>query len=288
MYRKATSGRLKDMNYIGNQLRWHLFLVVSAFKLLGPVKGLKYLGALPRALVTKSRKSRAVYERMGVCMQRIGDLQVVWKHVDLGILSEIQSGVYFMSLDFQMRDGYKILDAGAHVGTFAVLAGLLNPNGIIVAVEPENTNFQFLLDNIRANRLKNVAALKVALSSESGQEKLYVDRVATGTNTLCADLLDETQIVGVELVTTLSMDDLSKHFGVTKFDLAKIDIEGSEYKLLTERALERIDRLVMELHGSPGDMVRLVAKLKKLDYVVELRHGEGVFQSQTYLYAARV
>lgn len=63
----------------------------------------------------------------------------------------------------------------------------------------------------------------------------------------------------------VSMEELLSSHGITAVDVMKIDIEGSEYGLLTGTAgwLDRVRAITMEVHPSFGDTGDLVARLRQ-------------------------
>jgi FkbM family methyltransferase len=62
--------------------------------------------------------------------------------------------------EFEAGKGELVLDAGAHIGVFSVLCGMECAE--VIALESEQQNFSFLIDNRKANRLRNVTQLNVA------------------------------------------------------------------------------------------------------------------------------
>ena len=68
------------------------------------------------------------------------------------------------------RPGDIVLDAGANIGAFTLLAAArVGSAGLVVAVEPEPGNFEALRRNVEANGLRNVALVRRALLDEAGK-----------------------------------------------------------------------------------------------------------------------
>jgi len=71
------------------------------------------------------------------------------------------------------REGKIIIDIGAHIGKYSIIASKINPNAKIYAIEPEKDNFNLLNKNIKLNKVKNIFPIKVALSDKKGVARLY-------------------------------------------------------------------------------------------------------------------
>src|SRR5690606_2136755 len=131
-------------------------------------------------------------------------------------------------------DGACILDLGANIGAFSVLAGKLGAD--VVAVEPQPDNYSHLTENLSLNGLSHdrVRALPVACWKHS--DGVTISGEYGGT---CVD----TQ--GTH-VPTLTLGELVEAAG-RQIDLMKVDVEGSEYAILRDtEPLACIDRIVME------------------------------------------
>jgi hypothetical protein len=76
---------------------------------------------------------------------------------------------------FRPKAGWTVVDAGAHVGWYTLIASkMVGPKGKVIAIEPEPRNFSLLCKNIHDNKLKNAIPLMVALSDNDGHEKLAI------------------------------------------------------------------------------------------------------------------
>ena len=173
---------------------------------------------------------------------------------DIRVLNEVWlDRVYEPDADFSVREGWTVLDLGAHRGSFAVRAALAAPKTRVLAVEPEPENLRYLNANIALNRLGNVAVHAAAVSADPGEALLYVAARGSGTNSLLRERVKGDKGVSVA-VPTIRLDDLlEKADG--QVDLMKMDVEGAEYAVLhavSSNALRRIHRIVLEYHGVTG------------------------------------
>jgi FkbM family methyltransferase len=126
---------------------------------------------------------------------------------------------------YRPKPGDVVWDGGAHAGmTACLLAQMVGPNGLVYAFEPDETNFQYLLQNLGRHRLTNVIPVKAALSGRSGTASFCMD------GTMGAGLCDSLAYSATDrrrAVETLSMEDACNRLGSVP-DYIKLDIEGAE------------------------------------------------------------
>lgn len=155
---------------------------------------------------------------------------------DLGTLLEVAgSDDYMMS---SIRSPRVIVDAGANIGAFAIIAARMYPDAIVHAVEPEESNFKQLLLNIEKNGVQNIKPLQAAISSQYGETELYL------SNHPAAHTLRPIHGAVVRKVKTIPLS----HFG--HIDALKMDIEGGEYMAL-EKEIPDCGYLAIEVHADP-------------------------------------
>jgi FkbM family methyltransferase len=151
----------------------------------------------------------------------------------------------------QVRKGMTVLDIGAHIGYYTLLAAnLVGENGRVVAFEPHPHNFTMLEKNVKINEYKNAVLVQKAVSDKSGHIDLFLSEYGT----LHSLLQVGKKSIVVEAVT---LDDFfDKDY---KVDVIKIDVEGAEMlallgankvitangnlKIFTEFVPERLKRL---------------------------------------------
>lgn len=143
-----------------------------------------------------------------------------------------------------------ILDAGANIGLTAVFMAQHFPSSTIYSLEPESSNFELLCKN--AAHYKNIKPIHGALWNqdepleiESNDSESWAFRVRSKK-----EKSSPTKIQGYRIGS------LMKNFGIQKFDLIKMDIEGAEFEVLQDHAnwIDRTDNIIIELHESirPG------------------------------------
>ncbi|HYF47278.1 MAG TPA: FkbM family methyltransferase, partial [Acidimicrobiales bacterium] len=111
-----------------------------------------------------------------------------------------------------------VIDAGAHVGTFAAVAAAHAAR--VVAVEPNPDNLALLRSNLERNGIENVEVVEAALWPGGAEVEL-----ALAGPTSAGSVVAEGQ--GTTLtVSTVDLDALVDRVGAV--DLLKLDVEGAE------------------------------------------------------------
>ncbi len=155
------------------------------------------------------------------------------KHQDVGSVAQelIYDGEYepqttalFKKL---VKPGMRVVDVGANIGYYTVLAGrLVGQGGKVLAFEPEEDNFDDLLQNIRLNDLKNVEPMREAVSDTDGKAELHVSKFQSDQHSLVPNWT-QGQSETIE-VDTVSLDSVIKG----SVDFIKTDTEGNELAVL--------------------------------------------------------
>src|SRR5207302_8351387 len=126
------------------------------------------------------------------------------------------------------------------IGAFTVFAGLSAPQGRVLAVEPEETNFRMLQRNVALNELQNVETWRFAVGGGFGSATI----LAHGSESRIVDASESDQTVDV-----VPLAELTSSFD--RIDLLKMDCEGAEFDALFSAPpaeLQKIRRIVMEYH----------------------------------------
>ena len=127
-----------------------------------------------------------------------------------------------------IKKGMNVVDAGANVGIYSLLASsLVGAAGRVYSFEPESYNFQLLSANLRANGCKNVIATRKGLSEKVGRVNLFLDRDNYGLHSFVSRNVNETKEV-IEVETTT----LDSFLPTTRIDVLKIDVQGAEGNVL--------------------------------------------------------
>ena len=169
-----------------------------------------------------------------------------------------------------------VVDAGAHVGTFAAMAA--GHARRVIGVEPNPANIELLTENLARNGIDNVEVLEAAIWPEPGEISLAVDGPTSSSSIVVGGGTTVT-------VPTISLSDLIDRVGAV--DLLKMDIEGAEFEVLCRtppETLRQIDVIVGELHLWATDdstAQRLYAWLEAAGFTVEVRKGPIYYPAQS-------
>jgi FkbM family methyltransferase len=162
---------------------------------------------------------------------------------DKMIVDQIWNQVHYKR--YEIQAGWVVLDIGAHIGAFALLAW--NKGATVYAFEPERENFAYLCENVR----RNAATISVhndAIMGETGPATLYKWSKSKG-NTGSYGMYFKNAKTETETVSALS---LAGVVGMTgPLDLVKLDCEGAEYDILMKappETLAQVKNITMEWH----------------------------------------
>ena len=160
-----------------------------------------------------------------------------------------------------------IVDAGAHVGLFALLASAHARE--VVALEAHPQNVSVLRENVERNRRPNVTVHHSALWSTDG-EASFVEGPATSAGSLF-------RVEGRRFsVRSTTLDSLVDSAG--RVDLLKLDVEGAEFDVLdaaADETLLQVNAIVAELHldARSERLPPTLARLQKLGFAVTTRES---------------
>lgn len=133
-----------------------------------------------------------------------------------------------------IRPSMCVVDVGANAGIFTLMAArLAGPGGSVHAFEPSPRDRERLQANVALNALPNVSVHAMALGRAAGKAVLAVSAAAhPGHNTLGGFAYKEDARAYSVEVEVMSLDDFARSAGLTRLDLLKIDVEGSETAVL--------------------------------------------------------
>ena len=132
-----------------------------------------------------------------------------------------------------LKPGMKVIDIGANVGLYSVLAAsLIGENGRVWAFEPSKETFNRLKRNLELNNCSVVVALELALTNESDAAKYLVSDAGYGDVYRYLASSPDSKSPNAELIQTTTLDAFVQEHNIDNIDLIKIDVEGGEYKVL--------------------------------------------------------
>ncbi len=178
---------------------------------------------------------------------------------DKGVINDIWIRNTYLPEGFAIGESDTVVDIGAHIGVFSILAAKFAKRGRVYSYEPFPENFRMVMENIRLNGAWNVSAFNCAVSDTPGDKKLFLSKEAS-----CHSLYRfDSQGESTAAVRATTLDDIIRSNGLSGVDFLKIDCEGAEYGILmnaSDDALARIGKISMEYHdlgaGGSGMLMR--------------------------------
>ena len=187
---------------------------------------------------------------------------VVWRDLtSLYALTEIYGIKDYGDL---RGDEKVVIDLGANIGLYTIYAAK-KTKGIVIAVEPEPTNFALLRINVKLNELNNVILINEAVGNYNGTVRLYLGSHSVGHSIFHSK--DTGDFIKVKLTT---LDSLLERLGIGNIDMVKIDVEKAEHLVLkgSLKTLSRCCRVVVAAEHDKQIKQWCIELLKSLEYKV--------------------
>lgn len=165
-----------------------------------------------------------------------------------------------------------VIDVGAHIGTFSILAAGKRPvaekdKSKIIAIEPEKNNFEVLQKNIEDNGLNEEVELVNKAVTGKKKDKITLKYYGNDKNTGGVGIDSKGKSFEVETVT---LDEIIDNREVA---FLKMDCEGAEYEILENSDLSAVDKISMEWHDIEK-LGGLVKNLVENDFEILLLLGD--------------
>lgn len=171
-----------------------------------------------------------------------------------------------------------IIDCGSHIGLSILYFKSIYPEAEVLGFEPNPQNFEIIQKNIKENKLKGVKVINAALSDKDAKDTLRVSfeekEPWTWGDTIVKNMWgDEDDNKKIEVRTVR----LSRYIN-KPVDLLKLDVEGSEQKVLEEikDKLHFIKQINMEFHGTPTN--KKINSYKEINKLLK----DNMFKIRTY------
>ncbi|HUC79658.1 MAG TPA: FkbM family methyltransferase [Flavisolibacter sp.] len=186
------------------------------------------------------------------------------KFYDTAIFSQI---FIYEELNFTLPSAPKIIiDCGANIGLATLYFKFKYPQAQIISIEPETSNFAMLQKNTSVysniNLIKkgiwNKACDLYLIDSGEGHASFQVSESNPGKN-----------VIGH--IEAIGINEILEKFKLSKVDLLKMDIEGSEYTCFNSDNLTWVDKagcIAIEIHEHmiPGCKALIDRSLRNRKY----------------------
>lgn len=135
-----------------------------------------------------------------------------------------------------------VFDVGANVGTHALLAAKLAPQGQVFAFEPGARAFAALEKNARLNKVENITLYNAAVSNETGSWTLH----QPGRSDEQSFLVPAAGAGAA--IKTVALESILRDKNLTTINFLKIDVEGAELLVLRSLSvgLAKVEKIFFE------------------------------------------
>ncbi len=140
--------------------------------------------------------------------------------------------------EYQPKEGDVIIDMGAHIGTFSLLASAKVGSGKVYAIEACKETFNLLRINVALNQCNNISVHHTAMSDKEGMVTLHYDMAEGNWGHSTVKKLSEFN----ETVNSSTLPDFMKKNHIDKCHFMKLNIEGAEFPVLLSTPKDVLQR----------------------------------------------
>lgn len=147
--------------------------------------------------------------------------------------------------DYRPGEGHIIVDIGAHIGPYALLAAGQIGSGTVHAIEASQETYNLLRINVALNQCANVQPHHLAISDKNGTGLLYHDRENWGHSTV------KQRANSTEMVATMTLSTFLQTQNIAHCHFMKLNVEGAEFPILLSTpapVLQKIERILVYYH----------------------------------------
>lgn len=185
---------------------------------------------------------------------------------------------------FPVSPGEVVVDLGAGLGEpMLMFARGVGKDGVVIALEPDITNFKVMHRLIIQHQLTNTFAFLAGIGRVTGRAYLNLAGWNEHSTTLSGN-----RFRGRRVVPIISWDDLVDALAITHVDLAKVNTEGAEIACLEGMTKVFPDKIMLEDHHRFGtDSEHLERLLREKGYtILERRDAQAPICVNNLLYAS--
>ncbi|MFZ0548812.1 MAG: FkbM family methyltransferase [Candidatus Promineifilaceae bacterium] len=264
------------------------------------MKVLSRTGYYAASILTLLTRFERPFQILGIFLGRPGSLPTeiqlkqggyrfsVREAMDVWVIKETCVDADYLPVT-AFRPDWTVVDIGAGLGDFTVLAAAHCPVGRVFAYEPLAASFDLLQHNLALNGITNAAAFQQATASTAGTMSAVLEGVEAVSTRFTAESGEGT--VKEAAIPVITLAEMLDRLPNGRCDLMKIDCEGCEFDLLLDSPpglLSRIDRLTIETHDGYNDCStnHLAAYLRQQGFSVRER-ANPVHDYLGFIYAER-
>lgn len=174
-----------------------------------------------------------------------------------------------------------IVDAGANIGLAAIYFANKYSDATIIAIEPENSNFELLEKNVRP--YPGIIPVQAALWHVN--EDINVIDAGYGKWGFMTEMKNSQEKLPGSIchaVAGMTVDRIMRDYALEKIDILKVDIEGAEREVFSSTSawLDKVDAIIIELHDRMKAGCSRSFYLGTSGFDNEWRRGENMYVSR--------
>lgn len=143
---------------------------------------------------------------------------------------------------------HTIIDVGAHIGAFSLLAASKVPKGRVYAVEASIESYRYLCENVSINNA-NIIPFHLALTDQTGTCTLYHDKeIETWGHSIVKEF---SATNAKETVACYTLKDFLDMNQISRCNFIKFNCEGAEFPIILsspEYVLRQFDYALISYH----------------------------------------
>lgn len=166
---------------------------------------------------------------------------------DIPIVREVvEKRSYFAGKFFTVEPNDVVVDIGAHIGTFSVLAASMG--AAVISYEPTSINFALLKDNTEINGFHHTI-YKKAVRGQAGTDTIIIRPFNYGGTSFFNQKTEDPNFR--EDVECITLADVFADNNLDHIDFLKLDCEDSELEILAahQELLPKIRKIAIEWVG---------------------------------------
>jgi FkbM family methyltransferase len=182
----------------------------------------------------------------------------------------------FKFLKENCNPGNIVLDIGAHLGVFAVIAAkYVKEKGKVYAFEPTSGTYNLLKKTIQFNKVENIISPRnEAVGKKIGKAHFYISQIEGDNSNSLISYVNDREIQSEE-IDVVSVDSFVEQWDLQKVNFIKIDAEGAEFDVI-QGAIKTFHKhrpsCILSIHPNP-----ILSKGDKLediyDFITELNYS---------------
>jgi len=162
------------------------------------------------------------------------------------ISHSFEHDIFFSGVpEYQAAEDHVIIDIGAHIGTFSLLASSKVKRGRVYAIEPSEDSFNLLRINVALNRATNIYPHHLAITDRQGTCRLYYSKSNWGHSVVSSFSRYWETVECCSLTYFLNKNRIDQcHF-------MKLNCEGAEFPILLStprNILQRFNIMLVLYH----------------------------------------